>query len=121
MKKNTFYALLFLGILTGCAVIEGTGSNSAEIEQAQAESIETMYKESGKTHTDSEIFDELAKVNPNATPEEIEGLNRLPVAYQIILNDDKIMVVDPETNKIILTEDYDTRSELAEAILKDNE
>ena len=117
MKKAILTALIISLMLIGCAIVEGSGSNSAEIEQAQQQSIQTIYTSA----TDSEIFDELAKVNPNATPEEIEDLNRLPVAYQIILNDDEIMVIDPETNKIILTEDYDTGSKLAEAILKDNE
>ena len=54
MKKNTFYALLFLGILTGCAVIEGTGSNSAEIDQAQQQSVLKAYQLSEKTQTAQE-------------------------------------------------------------------
>ena len=118
MTKQIFYILtIFVCLLTGCAVIEGTGSNSAEIEQAQAESVQIIYTSA----TDSEIFYELAKVNPNATPEEIEGLMNRKTAYDIILIDFTIYVIDPETNKIILAKKYDSKSALAEAILKDNE
>lgn len=117
MKKQTFYTLaIFASILTGCAIVEGSGSNSAEIEQAQQQSVNTIYTSA----TDSEIFDDLSKVNPNATPDEIEGLMNRKTAYEIILIDFKIYVIDPKTREIILTEDYDTGSELAEAILKDN-
>lgn len=117
MKKQTFYTLaIFASLLTACSIVEGYGSNSAAIEQAQAESVNTIYT----AHTDSEIFDELTKVNPNATPDEIEGLMHRKTAYEIILIDFKIYVIDPKTKEIILTEDYDNNSALAKAILKDN-
>ena len=54
MKKNTFYALLFLGMLTGCAIVEGSGSNSAEIDQAQQESVLKAYQLSETTQTAQE-------------------------------------------------------------------
>ena len=41
--------------------------------------------------------------------------------YIITLTPEKITVSDPETGKIILTEKYDSKSNLAKAILKDNE
>ena len=43
------------------------------------------------------------------------------MSRDIILIDFTIYVLDPETNKIILAETYDSKSALAEAILKDNE
>ena len=42
-------------------------------------------------------------------------------AYIITLNNDSISVIDPDTGKTILAEKYDSKSALAEAILKDNE
>lgn len=85
MKKNTFYSLLFIGMLTGCAIIESSPVYSSEaIRRAEL-----------------------------GTPSE--------AAYIITLNSDSISVIDPDTNKVILSEKYDSKSTLAQAILKDNE
>lgn len=74
MKKNTFYSLLFCATLGSCAVLEGIGSNSQEIAEAQSQSVETLYRESETAKTDAEIFNEIKKENPELTPEEIEDL-----------------------------------------------
>ena len=123
MKKNTFYAILFCAMLGSCAVIEVIGGNSQDIAEAEAESVMSVYRESETTElaTDAEIYDHLRKVNPEATTEEIEALTFSQTAYNVILIDKKILVVDPETDKIILSEDYDSSSQLAKAILNDNE
>lgn len=73
MKKNTFYALLFCMTLLTCAV-ESIGDNSAEIEQAQTKSVQTMYEESERPATDTEIVDDYLKYNPNATEAEISEI-----------------------------------------------
>ena len=41
--------------------------------------------------------------------------------YIITLTPENITVSDPENGKVILTEKYDSKSNLAKAILKDNE
>lgn len=41
--------------------------------------------------------------------------------YIITLTPENIIVSDPETGKVILTETYDSKSPLVKAILKDNE
>ena len=93
MKKNTFYSLLFVAILTGCAVIEASDTYSSEaIRNA-----------------------ELQGTQSETSQEEPEP------AYIITLNLDSISVIDPDTNEVILSENYDSKSALAEAILKDNE
>lgn len=93
MKKNTFYSLLFVGMLTGCAIIESSPVYSSEaIRRAEL------------TGTSSE------------TPQE-----EPKTAYIITLNSDSISVIDPDTHKVILSEKYDSKSTLAQAILKDNE
>lgn len=92
MKKNTFYSILFVAMLTGCAVIESSDTYSSEaIRRAEL------------TGTSSETSQE-------EKPD-----------YIIILNLDSISVIDPDTNEVILTENYDSKSTLAEAILKDNQ
>ena len=92
MKKNTFYALLFLGILTGCAVIESSPTYSSEaIRKAELGTLGETSQEEPKP------------------------------AYIITLNNDSISVIDPDTHKVILSEKYDSKSTLAQAILKDNE
>ena len=93
MKKNTFYSLLFFAILAGCAVIESSPTYSTEaIKNAELQ----------------------------ATPSETSQ-EEPETAYIITLNSDSISVIDPDTNKVILTENYDSKSPLVKAILKDNE
>lgn len=99
MKKQTFYALIFLGLLTGCAVIESSDTYSSEaIRRAE---LGTLGETSHELTTDY-----------SDDPE---------TAYIITLNNDSIFVIDPDANKIILSEKYDSKSTLATAILKDNE
>lgn len=74
MKKNTFYAIAFCMTLATCAGIESIGDNSAEIEQAQTKSVQTMYEESERPATDTEIIDDYLKYNPNATEAEIDEI-----------------------------------------------
>ena len=91
MKKNTFYSLLFVAMLTGCAVIESSPTYSSEaIRKAE---LGTFGETSQKEKTD----------------------------YIITLNNDSILVIDPDNRKTILAEKYDSKSTLAQAILKDNE
>lgn len=92
MTKNTFYSLLFVAMLTGCAVIESSPTYSSEaIRKAELQGTSSETSQEEKT------------------------------AYIITLNNDSISVIDPETGKTILKEKYDSKSPLAEAILKDNE
>ena len=85
MKKNTFYSLLFVAMLTGCAVIESSPTYSSEaIRKAE---LGTLGETSQKEKTD----------------------------YIIKLNNDIISVIDPDTGKTILSEKYDSKSTLAEA------
>ena len=88
MQKNTFYSLLFCGLLTGCAVIEASPTYGDEAVRSAELQQETPQQET---------------------------------AYIIRLNNDSLKVIDPETGKTILTENYDSKSTLAKAILKDNE
>ena len=99
MKKNTFYALLFLGILTGCAVIEGSGSNSAEIDQAQHESVLKAYQSSETTQTATK------DKNPD---------------YIIILDQDSLRVRKADTKEIIFVGSWEEKTQLNEAIFRDN-
>ena len=91
MQKNTFYSIFFVAMLTGCAVIESSDTYSSEAIR-RAELQATL----GETKQEKP-------------------------AYIITLNPDKITVIDPETGKTILAEKYDSKSTLAQAILKDNE
>lgn len=92
MKKNTFYSLLFVATLIGCAVIESSDTYSSEaIRNAELGTPSETSQEEPET------------------------------AYIITLNPDSILVIDPDTGKTILKEKYDSKSTLAEAILKDNE
>lgn len=55
MKKQTICALLiFVGLFIAYAILEGTGSNSAEIDQAQQESVLKAYQLSETTQTAQE-------------------------------------------------------------------
>ena len=74
MKKNAFYAILFCMTLATCAGIESIGDNSAEISQKEQSSVKTLYEESERPHTDSEIIEEFKKYNPNATDKEIDEI-----------------------------------------------
>lgn len=74
MKKNTFYALLFCMTLATCAGIESIGDNSAEINAKEQTSVQTMYEESEKPYTDTEIINDYLKYNPNATEAEIDEI-----------------------------------------------
>ena len=90
MKKNTFYSIFFVAMLTGCAVIESSDTYSSEaIRRAELGTLS-----------------ETSKEEP---------------AYIITLNNDSISVIDPDTHKVILSEKYNNKSTLAQAILKDNE
>lgn len=92
MRKQTFYALLFCGMLTGCAIIESSPVYSSEaIRIAELGTLSETSQEEPKP------------------------------AYIITLNSDSISVIDPDTHKVILTEKYDNKSTLVQAILKDNE
>lgn len=92
MKKNTFYSILFVAMLTGCAVIESSDTYSSEaIRKAELGTSGETSQEEPKT------------------------------AYLITLISDSIKVIDPDNGKTILREKYDSKSTLAEAILKDNE
>ena len=93
MKKNTFYSIFFVAMLTGCAVIESSDTYSSEA---------------------------IRRAELQATLSETSQEEPKP-AYIITLNNDSISVIDPETGKTILAEKYDSKSTLAQAILKDNE
>ena len=95
MKKNTFYSILFVAMLTGCAVIESSDTYSSEAIRTAELGVEPQLT------TDYEDDPETA--------------------YIITLNNDSISVIDPDTHKVILSEKYDSKSTLAQAILKDNE
>ena len=51
MKKAILTALIISLMLIGCAIVEGSGSNSAEIDQAQQESVIKAYQLSETTQT----------------------------------------------------------------------
>ena len=91
MQKNTFYSIFFVAMLTGCAVIESSDTYSSEAIRRA----------------------ELGTLSETSQEEK--------PAYIITLNNDSISVIDPETGKTILSEKYDSKSTLAQAILKDNE
>ena len=91
MQKNTFYSIFFVAMLTGCAVIESSDTYSSEAIRR------------------AELQGTLSETKQEKT------------AYIITLNNDIISVIDPETGKTILAEKYDSKSTLAQAILKDNE
>ena len=91
MQKNTFYSIFFVAMLTGCAVIESSPIYSSEAIRRA----------------------ELGTLSETSQEEK--------PAYIITLNNDSISVIDPETGKTILAEKYDSKSTLAQAILKDNE
>ena len=93
MQKNTFYSILFVAMLTGCAIIESSPVYSSEaIRRAELQG------------TLSETSQEEPKTD-----------------YIITLKNDNISVIDPDTGKTILSEKYDSKSTLTQAILKDNE
>lgn len=73
MKKNTFYALLFCMTLAAFAV-ESIGDNTAEINAKEQTSVQTMYEESERAATDTEIIEDYLKYNPNATESEIDEI-----------------------------------------------
>lgn len=95
MKKQTFYSIFFVAMLTGCAVIESSDTYSTEAirnaELGVEQQLTTDYEDDPET------------------------------AYIITLNNDSISVIDPDTHKVILAEKYDSKSTLAQAILTDNE
>ena len=49
MKKAILTALIISLMLVGCAIVEGSGSNSAEIDQVQQESVLKAYQSSETT------------------------------------------------------------------------
>lgn len=51
MKKAILTALIISLMLIGCAIVEGSGSNSAEIDKAQQESVLKIYQLSETTQT----------------------------------------------------------------------
>ena len=93
MKKNTFYSIFFVAMLTGCAVIESSPIYSSE-----------AVRKAELTGTSGETSQEEPKTD-----------------YIITLKNDNILVIDPDNGKTILAEKYDSKSTLAQAILKDNE
>ena len=119
MKKQTFYALAFIFTLTGCAIVESAGDNSQILAEKQQSSVLSTYQEN-KPKTDEEISQYLQAINPGATPDEIESLTFGDMAYGIVINEGQILVVDPETQKIIHSESLYSESEISKAILKDN-
>ena len=91
MQKNTFYSIFFVAMLTGCAIIESSPTYSTEAIRNA----------------------ELGTLSETQQEEK--------PAYIITLNNDSISVIDPDTHKVILSEKYDSKSTLAQAILTDNE
>ena len=120
MKKPIILSIILALSLSACAIVESTGDNSQILAEKQQSSVLSTYQEN-KPKTDEEISQYLQGVNPEATPEEIESLTFGAMAYEIVINENKILVVDPETQKIIHSESLDSKSEISKAILKDNQ
>ena len=74
MKKNIFYAIAFCMTLATCAGIESIGDNSQEISEKEQNSVKTLYEESERPATDTEIINDYLKYNPNATQKEIDEI-----------------------------------------------
>lgn len=91
MKKNTFYSILFVGMLTGCAVIEYSDTYSTEnIRKAELNAQEEPYSHD----TDH---------------------------YELHVISDSLILTDPNTGTEVYRESLNSNSILSEAILKDNE
>lgn len=93
MKKHTFYAILFCGLLTGCAVIE-----SSPIYGSEA----------------------IKRAELGTSSETTQEPKKLDIDYIVSIHGDSIKVIDPKTGIIVLAERYDSGSTLAEAMLNDN-
>lgn len=95
MKKSTFLIITSLALL-GCAYFEATPDmNSQAITEAQERNVIEAYDHSGGDST----------YEP----------------YHVVLDDEIIVIVDAMNGKAIHSERWDSGSELAKAILKDNE
>ena len=91
MKKNTFYSLLFVAMLTGCAVIESSPTYSSEaIRRAELGVQEEAYSDD-------------------------------PDHYELHIVSDSLILTDPNTGEEVYRENIDSNSKLANSILKDNE
>ena len=91
MKKNTFYSILFIAMLTGCAVIESSDTYSSEaIRRAELGVQEEPYSDD-------------------------------PDNYELHIVSDSLILTDPNTGEEIYRENLDSNSKLANSILTDNE
>ena len=91
MKKNTFYSLLFVAMLTGCAVIEASDTYSTEnIRKAELNAQDEPYSDD-------------------------------PDHYELHIISDSIIITDPNTGTEIYRESLNSNSKLANSILTDNE
>ena len=99
MKKAILTALIISLMLIGCAIAEGSGSNSAEIDQAQQESVLKAYQSSETTQTATK------DKNPD---------------YIIILDQDSLRVRKADTKEIIFVGSWEEKTQLNEAIFRDN-
>ena len=94
MKKNTFYSLFFVAMLTGCAVIESSPIYGSE-------AIRTAELGTSSETTQTATKDK----NPD---------------YIIILDQDSLRVRKADTKEIIFVGSWEEKTQLNEAIFRDN-
>ena len=93
MKKQTFYSVLFLGLLTGCAVIESSPTYSSEAIRAA----------------------ELGTLSETQQPKTAD------IDYYVSIDQDSLIITDPATGATVYAQSFDYKTALSEAIIKDNE
>lgn len=94
MKKTTFYSILFVSMLTGCAIIETSPTYSSEAIRNAELRVEQQFTTDYKDDADH---------------------------YEMHIISDSLILTDPNTGTEVYRESLNSNSILAEAILKDNE
>lgn len=106
------YTLIAVGFVLFLAVFVNLPSDF-EVAKAEAESVEYM--------TDQWLSDSLKAEHPDWSSEQVENamFGENNAGYQLELYEDSIYVYDGD--RLVYKESFDTNSDLANAMLKDNE
>ena len=106
------YTLIAVGFVLFLAVFINLPSDF-EVAKAEAESVEYM--------TDQWLSDSIRAEHPDWTKDQVEDaiFGEEPGDYQLELYEDSIYVYDGD--RLVYKESFDTNSDLANAMLKDNE